>query len=249
MKPIACFLSLSFLLLACQPSNSRNNPAGHWEGNITLPGVQLLIRVDLESKGGEGWAGTIDIPAQGVRHFKLSGTGVSDNAVTFGMSGVAGDPKFSGKLDRRGQTISGSFTQAGQTFPFKIERTPKPASAVADETPSKGVPGNGLAGFWQGSLKPVPAVELRLVLEFTNAPENSLGGVLVSVDQGKARVPMTDVSLDKAAVHFETPSIGGIFDGDLSDDGATIEGDWQQLGRGTPITFFRLDTAPKSTTP
>ena len=248
MKQILCFLSLLFLLSACKPGGTRTNPAGHWEGNITLPGMMLVIRVDLEGKGADGWAGTIDIPAQAVRNFKLSGTSVQGDAITFGMAGIPGDPKFAGKLGGQGQEINGTFTQGGQTFPFKIERKPKPVTAVV-EAPTKGIPGKGLAGFWQGSLKPMAGVELRLLLEITNSPENKLEGVLVSLDQGNARVPMNVLTLETNVVHFETKSINGIFDGDLSADGAEIEGDWQQLGRGNPVTFLRLDKAPKLAAP
>jgi hypothetical protein len=176
MKPILCSLSLLAVLLACKPSSSTGGPAGHWEGNIALPGMQLLVRVTLENKGAEGWAGTIAIPAQGVRNMNLTGTTVQGGDVSFGMSGIPGDPKFAGKISREGRTISGNFTQGGQTFPFTLERRAQPVADIAPETPDKGVPGKGLAGHWQGSLKPMQGVELRLVLEITNTPQNELQG-------------------------------------------------------------------------
>ena len=247
MKQILCFLCLTFLLFGCKPSNP--DPAGHWEGNITLPGMQLVIRVDLQKNAAEGWQGTIDIPVQGVRNFKLTGTTVQGDQVAFRMAGIPGEPKFSGKVGRTGKDISGDFNQGGQTFPFKIERKPKPPVDATAETPSKGIPGKGLVGFWQGSLKPMAGTELRLLLEITNSPENKLQGVLVSMDQANARVPMTAVTLDKNMVHLEIKTISSVFDGDLSEDGADIEGDWQQLGRGTPITFMRLEKPPKLATP
>lgn len=60
---------------------------------------------------------------------------------------------------------------------------------------------------------------------------------------------MTALTLETNLVNFETQSIGGLFDGDLSEDGAEIQGEWQQLGRVTPLTFFRLAKAPRSVAP
>jgi len=60
---LICFLKLP-------AADDRPGPAGHWEGAITLPTAALGIQVDL-SRNGEVWQGTIDIPAQGLRGFKL----------------------------------------------------------------------------------------------------------------------------------------------------------------------------------
>jgi hypothetical protein len=65
------------------------------------------------------------------------------------------------------------------------------SAAAAGESPRGGVPGQGLAGHWQGSLKPTPVTELRLALELTNSATGQLGGALISVDQGNARIPLT----------------------------------------------------------
>ncbi len=138
-------------------------PSGHWEGAVTLPATSLGIRVDLEQGDAGAWQGSIDIPVQGLRGFKLGSVAVDGANVRFAMPGIPGDPGFAGRLAADGKSLSGDFTQGGQTFPFKLERKPRPA-ATTGETPSRGVPGQGLVGYWQGSLKPAPVIELRLVL-------------------------------------------------------------------------------------
>ena len=50
------------------------------------------------------------------------------------------------------EKLAGDFRQNGQTFPFALELGA--AKERAGETPSHGVPGVGLAGHWQGSLRP-----------------------------------------------------------------------------------------------
>lgn len=124
--------------------------AGHWEGAITLPTTALGIRVDLSRSGGF-WQGTIDIPVQGIRGFKLDPVKVDGPAIAFAMPGIPGDPRFSGRLAENGG-ITGDFSQGGGKFPFKVERR-APAAATA-EPPAVGIPGKGLEGHWQGSSGP-----------------------------------------------------------------------------------------------
>ncbi len=241
---IALNLLASLLPVRAQ---TPTTPAGYWEGAITLPGTELAIRVDLE-KAVDAWAGTIDIPVQALRGFKLGDVTVKDAAVSFTMPAIPGDPKFAGKLAADAKTISGDFTQGGQTFPFKLERKAK-ATNASGETPSKGVPGKGLAGYWQGSLKPSPVIELRLVLEITNPPAGQPTGVIVSVDQGKVRIPVTALTEKGGTVHLETSSVGGVFDGKVSSDGSEIDGTWKQGGGESPLIFKRLEKAPNFSRP
>jgi hypothetical protein len=244
MRPLRVLVTLLLALagvpqVSAQPSRSA---AGHWEGAITLPGTTLEIRVELEESAG-GWIGTIDIPVQALRGFKLGDVTVKEAAVSFTMPGIPGDPKFAGSLTADSKTISGDFTQGGQTFPFRLERTAKPTQRSGD-TPQKGVPGSGLAGHWQGSLKATPVIELRLVLEITTTPDSTLSGTMLSVDQGNARIPLTAATEKDGTVHFEARGIGATFEGKINPDGSEIAGAWQQGGGTLPLVFKRLEQAP-----
>lgn len=104
------------------------SPAGRWEGAISLPGTELKIEVALADEGM--WAGTIDIPAQGARNLALANVTVEGSSIAFTLPGVPGSPAFKGTID--GARIAGSFTQAGQTFPFALRRKGDPAKAAAD---------------------------------------------------------------------------------------------------------------------
>ncbi len=215
--------------------------AGHWEGNIEIPATPLGVRVDLD-RNGASWAGTIDIPVQALRGFKLTDAQVKDQAVSFKMAGIPGNPTFNGKLDNTFRTITGDFSQGGQKFPFKLERKAK--TPVSGETPSRGIPGKGVVGHWQGSLKPTPVIELRLVLELTNSPAGALEGTMTSVDQGRTRITVSNVTTNEGKLHLEIKSIGGAFEGRLNDNGSEIAGDWQQSGSSLPLVFKRLAQVP-----
>ena len=239
-----CFISIlcSPVLLSAQESAST--PAGHWEGAITLPTTPLNVRVDLERAGDQSWQGTIDIPVQSLRAFKLDPVKVSGDQVTFAMPGIPGDPLFDGRLAADGKSIAGEFTQGGQKFPFKLRRTTRPA-ATGLEVPSHGIPGKGLPGHWLGALKLSPVIELRLALDLKTSASGRLSGAMTSLDQGNAQIPITTLTEEAGVVHFETKSVGGSFDGKLSADGAEMAGDWRQNGKTMPLVFKRVATTAK----
>lgn len=95
------------------------NIAGHWAGAIQVPGTELKIDIDFR-QGASGWEGDISIPAQGAKDLVLAKINVDGAAVGFELPGVPGSPTFSGKLADDGKSISGDFTQGGQTFPFNL---------------------------------------------------------------------------------------------------------------------------------
>jgi hypothetical protein len=245
MKLIRFLPLLSFvLLLACGAlvlaAEVPATAAGYWEGAVTLPNGELGIRVELTGGTGLSWNGTIDIPLQGLRGFKLDPVAIDGANVTFALPGIPGDPRFTGKLAADANTITGEFSQGGGTMEFRLERKVKPAQKPIDETPASGVPGKGLAGHWRGSLKPMPQVELRLALNVTQTATGKPEGYVVSLDQGNARIPITTLTETGGAVHFETASVGGEFEGKFNTDGSEIVGDWSQGGRNTPLVFKRV---------
>jgi hypothetical protein len=97
-------------------------PVGHWEGAILVPGGELGIDVDLTVEDG-AWSGDISIPVQATQDFVLSEVAVEGSQVSFLMAGVPGDPTFKGILSEDGQTISGTFTQGGQSLDFRLTRS------------------------------------------------------------------------------------------------------------------------------
>jgi pimeloyl-ACP methyl ester carboxylesterase len=228
------------------------NPAGHWEGEITLPTMKLAIRIDLDGaalqNADQAWTGTIDIPVQGLRGFKLSPVSVEGLKVRCAMPNIPGDPTFTGNMAADGKNIAGDFTQGGQKYPFTLARKERSADK-AGETPAKGVPGRGLAGHWQGSLQASPLIELRLALEITEMESGKPEGILISMDQGGQPIPMSVTADDAGAVKLTVASVAGTYEGKFSADGSEIAGDWKQGGRKMPLVFKRLTHAAKLNRP
>lgn len=241
-RRLLAFTGIALLaLIASAPAQvvAADGPIGHWEGAITLPGSKLEIRIDL-SADGDGHKGTIDIPVQGLRGFKLADVNVDAQAVSFKLPGIPGNPTFDGELDAAGDTISGTFAQAGNDLPFEIKRAE--AKPAAGETPSKGVPGEGLAGVWQGSLR-VQVFELRLLVRI-NEDDGKLTGEMDSLDQGVTGVPLSKAELNGDDVTLEVKEIGGTFKGKISDDGSELDGKWKQGGQTMDLVLRRLAEEP-----
>ena len=104
-------------------SYAENRVAGHWEGQIEIPGQPISVKVDLTITDSD-WSGTIDIPTQGAKGLPLSGILVVEEDgslhVKFSIRGIPGNPTFDGKL--QDGTISGTFSQSGATFGFRLSR-------------------------------------------------------------------------------------------------------------------------------
>lgn len=216
---------------------------GYWEGSITLPATSLQIQVDLQPESGGTWAGTINIPVQNLRDFKLGSIEVGEDTVEFRMPGIPGDPRFSGKLAANPASIAGRFFQGGQSHPFKLVPKPKPVSARG-RTPDKGVPGTVLTGTWQGTLSVGAAGSLRLLLELTNGTVSPMGGVLTSLDQGNARFAFPATTNTSGGLSLAIPSIKASFQGRLNEDGSELYGTWVQGAGKLPLVFKRLAAAP-----
>lgn len=238
---------LAGLALACawpavlSAADAAKTAAGYWAGSITTPRGELPLSVELIAGGADGWQGTVDCPRQGVRGFKADAIKVTDSAVEFALTGLPGDPSFTGKLATDGASITGDLSQGGNAIPFRLERATKPAPVLDENAvPAKGEAGKGLAGKWRGSIKPLPGIELRLDLDAKADADGKLTGEMISLDQGSPRIALGTVTEKDGAVQFEVPQVRGEFTGKLNADGSEIAGEWSQGGRSTPLVFKRL---------
>jgi pimeloyl-ACP methyl ester carboxylesterase len=121
---------------AAGSAEAGGNPAieGHWEGEIEIPGSPITVVVDLSFADG-AWSGTFGSPMQGTYELPLEGIAVADDAVSFTITGVPGDPTFDGRLENG--EIRGTFTQMGRSFGFRLghEAVPRPARPQEPQPP------------------------------------------------------------------------------------------------------------------
>jgi CubicO group peptidase (beta-lactamase class C family) len=126
--------------------------AGHWTGAIELPGSKLEVECDFSAQAAGSWKGAISIPAQNAKDLPLAAITLQDSQVAFAISGIPGEPTFRGSIAAGGAEISGSFTQGGQAFPFRLQRAgraaakAKAALAGFDAIVAKGLQGLNVPG-------------------------------------------------------------------------------------------------------
>ena len=121
---------------------------GDWGGAIGPDSLNLGVTVHF-TQGSDGLSGTIDIPAQGAQGLELAIADASDEGARFTIQGVPGDATFDGSLS--GDTLSGTFSQSGQTIPFALSRVQEAATGGATGG-AREVTGNATGGAVTGGV-------------------------------------------------------------------------------------------------
>ncbi|MEP6961468.1 MAG: TIGR03435 family protein, partial [Acidobacteriota bacterium] len=98
-----------------------------------------------------------------------------------------------------------------------------------------------IVGSWQGSLQPPQGPALRIVMQISRAPDESLRAVMFSIDQGAQPITAASVTLQGSNLKMAIPALGGTYDGKLSPDGNSIAGTWTQ-GAPAPLNLARATT-------
>ena len=228
MKRTAIVTVLITGALFAQPAKG---PAGHWEGKIQAPDGDLNIEIDLAQDAASGWMGTISIPSQGSKGVPLLDVSVKESAVRFGIK-APGEPRFQGTLAKEGGKVSGEMTQSGVTMPFEITRN----GEAKIEKPVQNPPlSKELEGTWEGALD-AGGQKLRLRVVLSNQAGAGTG-ILISLDQGAAEIPIAKISQAGSRVDLVVPTVGGGFTGELK--GAQIEGEWSQNGNSLPLKLTK----------
>ena len=124
MKKVTLFVA-AFLFGSALAQSSL---LGDWGGAIGPDSLNLGVTVHF-TQGGDGLAGTIDIPAQGAQGLELDIADASNEGARFTIQGVPGNATFDGSVS--GDTLSGTFSQSGQTFPFTLSRVQAAATGGA----------------------------------------------------------------------------------------------------------------------
>ena len=97
-----------------------------------------------------------------------------------------------------------------------------------------------VVGDWDGVLDTGTQGKLRVVIHITQADDGSFGGSLDSSDQGANGIPITTLTYKEPALHFESASIRGAYDGRLNKNNSEISGDWAQGGGKLPLNLKRV---------
>jgi len=97
-------------------------------------------------------------------------------------------------------------------------------------------------GDWSGTLS-AGGTEIPLTLHVTQADDGSFAVALDSPSQGAFGIPGSDAIFEdgKFTASFDIPGGAG-YEGMMSADGSTLEGNWSQQGNSLPLSLMRGDT-------
>ncbi len=130
----------------------------------------------------------------------------------------------------------------GPAIIIRLEaQAPAPAQAPAAS------PGQSLADTWQGTLH--AGSDLRIVVKISKADGGGYKAVFYSIDQGGDGLPVTKMTVDGSTVKMTLTMISGTYEGKLSADGKTIDGNWSQGPTPLPLNFVRATPETEWTIP
>ena len=203
-------------------------PQGDWIGVMKTPTYgDLTMALHLRNTPG-GYEGTMDDITLGYRDLALKGVEASGERLAFDIPGARA--RFEATWDAGAGQWAGVWKSPGaeQGLPLRLGRgTPPPTPAIP-----------GLDGDWQGAINGGPAGLLRLVFHVRTGADGT-HVTLDSVDQGTAGVPASAIRRNDRGVEIDFPLLKAQVAGQLSDNGASIQGEFTQGAALFPLVLKR----------
>ena len=205
---------------------------GDWEGVIGPDSLNLSVIVHFET-GQEGLTGTVDIPAQSARGLPLEMVETTDDAVVFTIAETPGEPTFEGELTDD-DLITGTFTQGGQSLPFRLERR----VAVPEDPPVV----EAFLGSWVGVIGP-DTLALEVGVTFEEVDGAFAGRITIPIQSFEGLLGVRAAT--EQTINFVIEGVPGdpTFEATLAED--QLQGTFTQGGSSYPFTLTRSD-APLS---
>jgi len=251
---ILCFIGIAAAAPAAAPDTrppAAGTPdalAGEWAGTLQAGLQRLRLVFQLQAADAGGWTGVVISVDQGNTRIPIGSVTCGDGKVAMDIP-MAGS-RFTGTLSADGQSIRGTWSQSGYSFPLELARSAAaPAAAAAPPPPSPPSPPANpeefkpFAGEWGGIIDLV-SLRIRIQLEMA---EGGLSGRMFSVDQGNAEIPIGAVTVTGKQIVLDVPVVQGRYDGVLAPDGRRIEGTWRQgpLQAALNLTRDAVPAAPR----
>lgn len=97
-----------------------------------------------------------------------------------------------------------------------------------------------ICGIWQGAIK-TSGFELQMIFTISKNTDSIFIATLDVPEQNAIGIPVDKITIDSNSVHLEITPIEGVFNGNYSKDGETIDGQWSQSGMSLPLVLKRSD--------
>jgi hypothetical protein len=227
-------------------ASATNDIVGNWKGTLDVGSVKLRLVFRISKDAAGKLTAKMDSLDQGARDMPVDTVTFKDGKLRMELKSISG--VYEGTLDKAGKNVTGQWTQAGQPFPLALERSQGttvaseaeallPADLAASQQAAQ-----KLTGSWNGTLN-AGGTNLRLLVKISKAASGAATGTMDSLDQGAKDIPLSRITYKESNVRFEAPGIGGVYEGTLASDGATLAGQWQQGGQSLTLDFKKAASA------
>jgi pimeloyl-ACP methyl ester carboxylesterase len=210
MKTLA---TIFFLLVATCPVYSQDSPE-IWKGTLDVRVMQLRLELELNPEGDESPGKLISLD-QGDAEMVLDEFSRDGDSISFSIRKMG--VEYKGKLDADGKSITGTFKQAGQSFPLKLVKGEKAKPTTHFQT-------------WKGTMDAGGKKFDFQFRVFRDEDDNTTA----KLDSFTERVfnLHCDVTHDMSdgSITVEIPVTKATYVGEFSDDMESIKGKWKQSG-------------------
>ena len=222
-------LIIAALLVCTAPAAFAKSIGGDWRGTLKVGSAELRLVLHITEGSDGSLKATLDSVDQGANGIPVSTISLKDSKLSLEVEAVKGT--YEGTVNGDATEITGTWTQV-QPLPLDFKRgtfPPKP-----EHKPAKP---SDIDGAWSGTLD-TPNGSLRVVFHITNTADG-LTATMDSPDQGASGIPASSVTRNGSTLKIESKPIGGVFEGKISSDLASIDGTWSQGGGELPLTLKR----------
>jgi hypothetical protein len=196
--------------------------------------MEVNFEIDLAKNSSGQIAGAFAQPSENLKGLALANIAVDGTAVRFQIKGTPGERAFKGSLSADGKSISGTFTQGGNSIPFNLARTGDAQLEAAVKNPP--IP-KELEGVWNGTLD-AKGKQVRAILTLSNQSDGSSTGAIVTVDDG-LEIPIAAITQKASSLTLDLKAVGATFSGSMNADATELAGTYTQGPLALPLTFRR----------
>ncbi len=112
--------------------------AGNWEGALQIQGTEIPIVFHINKDSAGKYSATFDSPLQNAFNLPCSDVIVKADSVILLMKMING--KYSGQLNATKNSLSGEWSQSGQSFPLIMKKTGDAATRATPKRPQTPTP-------------------------------------------------------------------------------------------------------------
>jgi RNA polymerase sigma factor (sigma-70 family) len=218
---------------------------GNWEGvlDVNQAKLRLILRI---FKTNDTYQAVFDSVDQGQKGIPITKFSAQPNFIHAEMPAL--DADYQAALNADATELSGTWKQLHRSFPLNLKRTTEadPVEEPMDSAQYASRPDSDLQGAWAATFT-IGTTALRLNLRIAETAPGTFHAQLDSLDQGARNLPVSLLTYQRPAVHFELDALKSLFDGNLGGGGDQLTGTWTQTGREFPLTFQRVKAAAQTT--